>query len=164
MNDRSDDDQKLDALLAKWEAPVCSPNFAARVVGEALAERVVPLPARRGKFVVPLLLVACLLSAGAFAAWERQQKQTFFEKASASGASFAPEKDARISFQLVSASTEGERETGAEKPQVPMLPRLQETPPAADGSVDNGPLQQPRKVHWPRCECGTAAIVCTCSE
>jgi len=160
-----DEDRELDALMQSWSVPDCAPDFASRVVARSLADRGVIVPLYRRRLLVPLMLAACLLSAGAFAGWEAHSSHIRANgPAQPSGQveSILAAKKSRVSFQVMSGAAQAEPEPALVPPPKP--PAQRQVPPSETKTELPPPPQNPTKVHLPRCECGISAIVCACSD
>jgi hypothetical protein len=161
MNESIERDEELDALLDAWAAPQCPDGFAERAVSRALSDRRVSRPPGRPGLVVPLLLVAMLVSLGAWAGLEASRDDS---PAGAPETAPSSVKAKHISFELVAGTTYAEPELETEEEQGPSKPARQDkrSDPDTDGEAQS--TKPPPVVHWPRCECGTSAVVCTCSD
>lgn len=161
MNESVERDDELDGVLEAWAAPRVPAGFAERVVERALSDHSRSArPGGRGGIVVPLLLVAMFMSWGAWAGLEASRAASTNDIAESPPTSVEPSE---LSFELVSGPAYAEPEIGPEQERAaaPAKPRPVSK---ADKDEDGQAAEPPRVVHFPRCECGTSAIVCTCSD
>jgi hypothetical protein len=165
MNHNIDEDLQLDALMKTWSVSDCDPAFASRIVARALNEPSAALPKGRRRLLVPLLLAACLFSAGAFAAWETITARVHHDllRSSVDDPGRVPARAPQVSFNVMTATAHAEPEQAATTPGY--VPRRAASPKAPQEQEDQSPApERPKKVHLPRCECGISAIVCACSD
>lgn len=166
MSPMNDDDRPLGSLFGKWQADEPPEGFSSAVVGAFEAERQMRSSrwAPRG-VVIPLLLAGAFVSFGAAAAFseralrnvESGQEETFRTPLSVEK---APPLFFHGAFESGRAEpdalTESARSVRPESPASATPEEVEEAEPSAP--------ETPRVVHFPRCECGTSGVVCTCSD
>jgi hypothetical protein len=161
-------DEDFERALGQWSPSRPPSDFAEKVTSRFLQERPTVSRWPKGRVLVPLLLAALFLSAGAFAAW-----QEFRPRLSLVGDDALPAEkrsgtqETRVRLHQVHQSGQAEPERHKE-PVAPQPPRKarKDVPAKVDEIPENkssGPTP-PKKLHLPDCECGTSAIVCSCSE
>lgn len=166
MSSMNDDDQPLASLLSEWQTETPPEAFASTVVRVFESERRASglRRAPRG-VVIPLLLAAAFISLGAAAAFsERALRSVESGQEQTDETPVKAGKAPRVSFYGTFESARAEPDSSitparivrAENPARALSEEVEEVaPPAAE---------TPRVVHFPRCECGTSGVVCTCSD
>lgn len=163
-------DEDFELALRQWGAKDAPSDFAEKVASRFARERPGVLRLPKGRVLVPLLLAALFLSAGAFAAWQQWRPRLV----SGAGETLAESKLSREAPVFVhqlqqDARAEPERQ---KQPSAAPPPRRDSKSRAPAKAVDSGTTERaeapgptpPKRLHLPDCECGTSAIVCSCSE
>ncbi len=164
------DDEKLpEVLLEEWSCDEAPLGFAERVAVSARADGSSSGGRGRGRgLLVPLLLAALFISAGAAAAWSQKKQQGVrsAETSHREGGLPVP-KPQKLSFHGRSGEVRAEPERQIASP-VTKRPALLVEQLVEDSSLDEEELPSeeaaPRVIHFPKCECGTSGVVCTCSD
>lgn len=166
MSPMKDDDRPLGSLFGDWQAEEPPEGFASAVVRSFESERrkAGSRWATRG-VVVPLLLAAVFISWGAAAAFSERALRTA-ELGQEETTETAPKaKEApRLSFYSTLEPSSAEPDPLIE-PSRNVRPEMR--PEAPSGEVEEAErlaAETPRVIHFPRCECGTSDVVCTCSD